>query len=781
LLAACEDIIKLFNPTITTIDAHALEHLGDVDQKGADPDKVFIKQVFYGCVRYKKALKVFLLNFYHDNSGTTLRSDYTMYMVLAYLAIFRLKELGFDHFKPFIMCQEPSKMHVFLSYLWDEKNIYGPIRQEWLTIFDADYVENDLTGTMEGFRADVKSLCNALHSKAFGIAAAKEAKEAEAGQLQLTKKVCVPMSPRLTRPRPRKVPEPIKIEQTSLAKEAPASLHKNFVSDIENKNMTRRQGEFERTNAKYRPADEFKFHETRSNVENVRAEVEARREAELQFDSFRAKPMPTYPNEGAHVRLNVASVLREDFLYKQKQEQESKMIKAYEEDLRDANEFFRWQTEMKEKDVAMRKTEVERRRLEMVQSQKDAIEASKRQKRENKEVADKIKEEAEAMKNQMEAEEELILLMNKQLVTEVKEIRQTAPALARKKLLKRNEENRRQIDEEVAQRAAEKARADAIAHEEKMDKVRQIQALERVLQKAETGAEKFDPTTTMCQGLLEELSLVELKERLAMARVAADEHEKTRRRQILQNKQERAIDIRTRIENTGRIRQAAQNSNLAARARRKKKAENERRREVEERNEGNLRLAAKLEAKRKAQQREADELVAEEQRIATQRMFLGAAKSMIEEKHFEEQLLGAEREARDRQTSAKEDAAIYEVTKKGENDMRTTLNKRAQAATKNFHDTQANALERARKELTQKTHETLEDKKTAFRKERGNKNDLKKQLITRNPYAAEQTKKVKERGRMHATKTSRLGTGTMGRSSKAYDNPEDSFLADMGL
>merc|ERR1711865_337963 len=117
-----------------------------------------------------------------------------------------------------------------------------------------------------------------------------------------------------------------------------------------------------------------------------------------------------------------------------------------------------------------------------------------------------------------------------------------------------------------------------IAHEEKMDKVRQIQALERVLQKAETGAEKFDPTTTMCQGLLEELSLGELKERLAMARVAADEHEKTRRRQILQNKQERAIDIRTRIENTGRIRQAAQNSNLAARARRKKKAENERRR-----------------------------------------------------------------------------------------------------------------------------------------------------------------------------------------------------------
>lgn len=777
MLAACEEIIKSFNPVVATIDAHSLEHLGDVDAKGADPDKVFMKQVFYGCVRYKKPLKVFLLNFYHDNAGTTLRSDYTMYMVLAYLAIFRLKELGFDHFRPFIMSQEPSKMHVFLTYLWDEKNIYGPIRNEWLTLFDADYIENELTGTMEKFRGDVMSLCNVMHAKAFGIAAAKEAKEADAGVLQFDrKKQTVPRSPRLTRPKPRKVPEPIKIEQTSLAKKVPKAHYTNNLSNIEQTNMTRRKEEFESTNAKYKPKEEFSFHETRSNIENVRAEVEARREAELQFDSFRAKPMPVYPDEGAHVRLNVASVLREDFLYKQKQEQESAMIKAYEEDLRDANEFYRWQTEMKGKDVAMRKTEVERRRLEMVQSAKDAIEAQRRQKRENKEVADKIKEEAVAMGNQRDAEEELVLLMNQQLVEEVREIRETAPALARKKLKKANEARRKKQDEEVAARAAKKAEEDRKYREEMMDKVRQIQALERVLQKAETGAEKFDPTTTMGQGLLEELSLVELKERLAMARVAADEKEKDRRREILQRKQDRAVDIRTRIENTGRIRQAAHKSNHDARARRKKKAEEARKADVEERNQGNLRLASKLEAKRKSQQKDADELVAEEQRIATQRMFLGAAKSMIEEKHFEEQLMGAEREAKIRQESAKAGAKVYEATKKGENDMRVTLNKRSRATTKDFHSKQSSALERARHELTQKNHETLEDKKTAFRKERGIANELKTQLITRNPYANDQTKKVKERGRMHATKT--MGRSTMG-GSKAYNNPEDSFLRDM--
>jgi hypothetical protein len=669
-------------------------------------------------------------------------------------------------------------MHVFLSYLWDEKNLYGPIRNEWLALFDAEFIENELTGVMEAFRPDVQGLCNQLHSKAFGIAAAKEAKEAEAGMPQLDRKKSTrPRSPRLTRPRPRKVPEPIKIEQTSLAKKAPKSLYTNNLNDIEGTNQERRKEEFERTNAKYKPQHEFQFHETRSNMENVRAEVEARREAELQFDSFRAKPMPVYSEENAHVRLNVASVLREDFLYKQKQEQESKMIKAYEEDLRDANEFYRWQTEMKEKDLAQHKVEVERRRLDMVQSAKDAIEASARQKRENKEVADKIKEEAQAMSNQREAEEELVLLMNQQLATEVKEIRETAPALAKKKLLKQRNDRRKQIDEEVAERAAQKAAADKIAHEERMDKVRQIQALERVLQKQETGAEKFDPTTTMCQGLLEELSLVELKERLAMARVAADEHEKTRRRQILQKKQERATDIRTRIENTGRIRNAAQKSNLDARARRKKKAEDVRKKDMEDRNQGNLRLASKLEAKRIKQQKEADELVAEEQRIATQRMFLGAAKSMIEEKHYEEQLMGAEREARERQRLAKANSKVYEETKKGENDMRATLKKRERVATKTFRSTQASALEKARHEMMQKKHETLEDKKTAFRKERTIKTGLKQQLVTQNLYAATQTKKVQERAKMHATKfgTGISGTGTLNRS-RAYDNPEDAFL-----
>lgn len=58
LIKACEELIKSFNPKTVTLDTHAAEVLGDCEGPQADPDAVFIKQVFYGCVRNKPALKV---------------------------------------------------------------------------------------------------------------------------------------------------------------------------------------------------------------------------------------------------------------------------------------------------------------------------------------------------------------------------------------------------------------------------------------------------------------------------------------------------------------------------------------------------------------------------------------------------------------------------------------------------------------------------------------------------------------------------------------------------
>jgi hypothetical protein len=109
----------------------------------------------------------------------------------------------------------------------------------------------------------------------------------------------------------------------------------------------------------------------------------ARRQAEIEFAEAHpftivehGKPVPAPPT--AHVRLNTAAILREDAVYKKKQEQEAATLKAYETELQDDSEYQRWKAEMLEKDEATRKEEVERRR--------DVMEAEAQQARELREV-----------------------------------------------------------------------------------------------------------------------------------------------------------------------------------------------------------------------------------------------------------------------------------------------------------------------------------------------------------------------------------------------------------
>ncbi len=153
------------------------------------------------------------------------------------------------------------------------------------------------------------------------------------------------------------------------------------------------------TKAKYTPDQLFRLHETKPTVERVRAEVEAARQAELKFEGVKAKPVPRYPKEGAEVKLTIASVLREDALFRKKQEQEAALIhvrraracdvlqspcviaapcrvsQAYESELRDAATFSKWQSEMKSRDEQARREAVESKRAEMAAAAQMAKEA----------------------------------------------------------------------------------------------------------------------------------------------------------------------------------------------------------------------------------------------------------------------------------------------------------------------------------------------------------------------------------------------------------------------
>ena len=68
-------------------------------------------------------LQAFIKNFYADNASRLLRTDRCMYTILAYLALYRLDELGFVKFKEFTLALDPDKVYNFASYIFNKVSI----------------------------------------------------------------------------------------------------------------------------------------------------------------------------------------------------------------------------------------------------------------------------------------------------------------------------------------------------------------------------------------------------------------------------------------------------------------------------------------------------------------------------------------------------------------------------------------------------------------------------------------------------------------------------------
>ena len=98
LMERAEEMYTSFNPGRTTVDTHADERIHKWKIRNED-DATFLRQVFYGCIRYKRLIGVFVSSFMHHNAGTVLRGDADMYVVYTYLALLRLDELGFPQYK----------------------------------------------------------------------------------------------------------------------------------------------------------------------------------------------------------------------------------------------------------------------------------------------------------------------------------------------------------------------------------------------------------------------------------------------------------------------------------------------------------------------------------------------------------------------------------------------------------------------------------------------------------------------------------------------------------
>jgi len=106
-----------------------------------------------------------------------------------------------------------------------------------------------------------------------------------------------------------------------------------------------------------------------------------------------AREVPDFNKKHAAVKLTSAAVMREGHALKKKEEQEKKILKDFEMNLRDEKEYERWKQEMDEKADIERLEHIQKKKIEMELARGEAMEAQKRKEKENKLLVEKIKEE----------------------------------------------------------------------------------------------------------------------------------------------------------------------------------------------------------------------------------------------------------------------------------------------------------------------------------------------------------------------------------------------------
>uniref|UniRef100_A0A671NPV5 Cilia and flagella associated protein 99 n=1 Tax=Sinocyclocheilus anshuiensis TaxID=1608454 RepID=A0A671NPV5_9TELE len=238
--------------------AKDLKNLSSADQK-------FIIDALYGCNMHKKLLDVVVSIFYNHHGKKLFRVDRNLFIVVCYLAMFCLDDLGLEHFSRIIKSLDISKMHKFLSFFFNISNLTTHIQREWSHIYDAAVAENHCVMTFFTFDGKIMLIV------AFAC--------------------LLPQVPATTHRTPNE-PEILDEMKQSNRQKALQILN-------------------EANSQQFRCANPQKSEKTQ---QNTISQILQSRDAELQFDKLYASGSISIMNS-LPVRLNTTAILREGALY----------------------------------------------------------------------------------------------------------------------------------------------------------------------------------------------------------------------------------------------------------------------------------------------------------------------------------------------------------------------------------------------------------------------------------------------------------------------------------
>ncbi|KAK7110652.1 cilia- and flagella-associated protein 99-like [Littorina saxatilis] len=533
VLWQCSHLLATYDASMRSVEEHVTNFINSVtaSRRTGQPDPLpkadqnFLKEVFSGCVQYSAAIGVILEGFYNRDGKNTLRSEQPIYHVLCYLALFRLDELGVSQFRKFINCLDVNAAYKFLNFFLDEKSLVTWVKDGWGTIYDNSFVQNKLLNPLLRWLEDLQEIPKHLKKKIDN--------EVQSKKITLPTTETKPF--KLTQPKPRSVPMPEPIPKVSKHKPAPRTLYsapKEQATIAKQKEENRYRAEerlMEASRRQFACANSEKTYKTREVIKNIVSEQDSK----VDFGRHRARPIPSFLTKEIPIKMNAAAILREGQLYQKIEVEEMKKLAKLEAGMMNSTPFEEWQASMRKKDLEVKLAEVERGRLMGKLSYEEAILAKQTLTQENRNKVVQMKKEAESlMQDYLEQrlqEEQMV----RYRVDQTHEGRRNT-----KEAKKRLQDSKRKIVQQVAaenrelmRQALEDAEADM---KRKLELIHQIRAVEV---SPAPRHKTVDLTATSGARLLSEMSIAELRERLALGKVAEEEAEEKKRDSILEAKQ----------------------------------------------------------------------------------------------------------------------------------------------------------------------------------------------------------------------------------------------------
>jgi hypothetical protein len=336
-------------------------------------ERMFVKQVFYGVLRYKEFLKAFTDNLFNMNKASTERKDQTLYSIICYITVFRLDELSQDDYKNIIYSQDYVKMNEFFNFIFNIEILEDVLRPEWIKIYDYKYVDGTILPSLTKNSELFSDLISNINTKASGFAnqnsqklkikketteeneETDEEKTEENQKIKKPKIITVPEPFNLTKPKPKIFKLPIemssqfKCESTLKSKEY---YNQVTLDKIESQRKERLENIKNTVNKKYIENKPFDLETMKrpTNLQKIAEEVNSKRNFELQFNNKYVNEPKDFSKNPANIKYNETAILREELHIQKENTKEEIRLMNLLIDKSDTREFERWKREMEMQD-----------------------------------------------------------------------------------------------------------------------------------------------------------------------------------------------------------------------------------------------------------------------------------------------------------------------------------------------------------------------------------------------------------------------------------------------